>query len=351
MAKTQMQTGAWIDTPGPDRTFMIRNDLAIPKPRQGEVLIKLEVTGFCHSDEHSIRGKTPMTANIAGHEGVGHVVEVGPGVGWQFIGRRVGVSWLWGACHECGICKVNDLYCPNQINSGRNTDGTFRQYTTAPAKFVTEIPSGISSSEAAPLLCGGLTVIGALDNTNLQPGETVVIPGAGGGLGHLAVQVAKAKGFNVISIDHPSKGELCKRLGSDVFIPFTEDGIPERVRALTGGLGAHAVVVIAGSPSAYRQATEVVRNCGTIVCVGIPPLDFHFPLSPFFIIIRGLRIVGSSQGNQKQMKELFNMVLEGKVKPIIEEHEFGEINNVLQRFADYQISGRVVLRIPETVDA
>lgn len=187
MTETKTQVAAWLEKPCPGARLQIRDDISIPTPGDGEVLIKLECTGFCHSDVHSIYGETPMDTDIAGHEGVGRVIQAGSSVPQDLLNTRVGVKWLYSTCGACEICEVNPTACPNQHNSGRDRRGTFQQYIVAPAKDVTKIPDGLKSEIAAPLLCAGLTMYSAIGKANLRSGDWLVIPGAGGGLGHLLV--------------------------------------------------------------------------------------------------------------------------------------------------------------------
>jgi propanol-preferring alcohol dehydrogenase len=179
------QTVAWLEEPKPGARLTLRHDVDIPSPSKGEVLVKLEYTGFCHSDVHGIYGETPMSTNIAGHEGVGHVVQLGQDVPVEMMNSRVGIKWLYSTCGECEICEVNPTACPHQHNSGRDVRGTFQQYIVAPAKDVSRIPDGLSSEVVAPLLCAGLTMYSAVGKTSLKPGQWLALPGAGGGLGHL----------------------------------------------------------------------------------------------------------------------------------------------------------------------
>ncbi|KAL7916992.1 chaperonin 10-like protein [Trichoderma austrokoningii] len=204
MLLTNTQTAAWLDHPHHGATLTLRNDIPIPKPSEGEVLVKLECSGFCHSDVHSIYGETPMETNIAGHEGVGRVVKLGKGVPSDVKGKLVGVKWLYSACGECEICQVRYVHCPHQNNSGRNVPGTFQQYVVSPLKYTTIVPDGLEPDIVAPLLCAGVTVYAGVAQASkfkfIKKGDSIVILGAGGGLGHLAVQVASVSGYRVIAV-------------------------------------------------------------------------------------------------------------------------------------------------------
>jgi len=297
---------------------------------------------------HSILGETPMDTNIAGHEGIGRVVELGAGVPEEYMDTRVGVKWLYSACKKCAICEVGTVACPNQKNPGRNVRGTFQQYMVSPAEFVTRIPAQLKSEHAAPLLCAGLTIYSAIAKTRARPGDWIVLPGAGGGLGHIGVQIAAKKGYKVIAIDSSElKRDLCMKLGAAAFIDFRTDDVEKEVMKLTSGVGAHALICTAGSEAAYTQAPRLIRNFGVLVCVGLPRLNFHLPISPFEMVVRSLTVVGSAVGNVVEMNELLEMAVAGDVIPHVEVFEFGDIQDVLSRLAKSEIEGRAVIRIPQ----
>ena len=225
-SEPKTQIGAWLEKPQPGARLVIRKDLEIPSPHEGEVLVKLDYTGFCHSDVHSIYGETPMETDIAGHEGVGHVVKLGSNVPEAILDSRVGIKWQYSTCGSCEICAVNPTACPNQHNSGRDVRGTFQQYIVAPANEVTKIPPELKSEVVAPLLCAGLTMYSAIAKARLRSGDWLVIPGAGGGLGHLGVQIAAKRGYQVIAIDTgESKRNMCAELGATVFLDFKADKV------------------------------------------------------------------------------------------------------------------------------
>jgi alcohol dehydrogenase, propanol-preferring len=343
-----VQTAAWLDFPRHGATLKIRHDIDVPKPKEGEVLVKLEVSGICHSDVHSIYGDTPMETDIAGHEGVGTVIELGPGVAESMRYSRVGVKWQYSTCGKCEICAVDSTACPRQNNAGRNVRGTFAQYIAAPAKDVTMVPGGLKSELVAPLLCAGLTMYSAIAKANLKPGDWLVLPGAGGGLGHLGVQIASKKDYKVIAIDTgDSKRNLCIKLGAAKFLDFREDDVEAEIGKLTSGYGVHAVVVSAGSEGAYQQGFKLLRNLGTLVCVGLPRMDFGLPITPFAMVVRGLRAVGSSCGTPQEMTELLEMAKLGHVVAQVSEFDLSDINEIIGKLARFEIEGRVVVRIPQ----
>ncbi|KAL3474907.1 alcohol dehydrogenase [Aspergillus californicus] len=327
----------------------IRNDRPVPLPAAGEILVKLEFSGVCHSDVHSVRGETPMLTDVAGHEGVGTVVRVGEGVdGTSWIGNRVGIRWLYSSCLECEICERNNTACPFQKNAGANVPGTFQQYIVSPAAHVTKIPSELNPDEAAPLLCAGIAMYSSIIKTKTRPGDWIVLPGAGGGLGHMGVQIAVKKGLKVIAIDSgKKKKDLCLALGATAFLDYKIADVESAVKALTSNLGAHAVICTANSEAAYEQSMRLLRRLGVLVCVGIPNVPFKLPATPFDMIVKGLTIVGNSAGTAQEMDELMEMAVRGEVKAHIECFEFEQIDDVIQRLGRSEIDGRAVMRIPE----
>ncbi|OGM43179.1 alcohol dehydrogenase [Aspergillus bombycis] len=314
----ETQTAAVLPPSGAtaDALLQIKTDHPVPSPGEGEILVKIEYSGVCHSDVHSIRGETPMLTDVAGHEGVGKVVMVGSGIDEQeWIGRRVGIRWLYSSCLNCEICAVNNTACPYQKNAGANVPGTFQQYIVSPAIHVTKIPSEIAPDVAAPLLCAGIAMYSSIMKTRTRPGDWIVLPGAGGGLGHMGVQIAARKGLKVIAIDSgEKKKELCLALGATAFFDYKVDDIEKEVKSLTGGLGAHAVICTANSEPAYTQR---------------------------------LTIVGNSAGTAKEMDELMAMAVAGDVRAHIECFELDQINDVVMRLGRSEIDGRAVVKIPE----
>lgn len=288
-----------------------------------------------------------MTTNIPGHEGIGHVVQLGRGVTPSLLHQRVGVKWIYKTCHQCQICLRNETTCPNQNNSGRDVPGTLQQYMMVPARHVTVIPEGLSSDAAAPLLCAGLTMYSAILKSQTSHGDWLILPGAGGGLGHLGLQIAAHRGLKVIAIDGgDEKRTLCTELGATAFIDFRTEEVEERVKQLTDGYGAHAIICTAGSESAYDQAPKLLRRNGVLVCVGLPKLDYRLAISPMEMVVRGLTIVGSSVGTEHEMEELLELASGGHVVPRRTVFELQDFHNVMEALVEGRIAGRAVLRMP-----
>ncbi|OAA76229.1 Alcohol dehydrogenase superfamily, zinc-type [Akanthomyces lecanii RCEF 1005] len=352
---------AVYDEPGTISTKIV--ELPTPEPEEGQVLIKLTHSGVCHSDLGVMTRSwallpfpTPKD-QVGGHEGIGEVVKLGPGAesSGLSLGSRVGVKWLANVCGECAACKVGrDGCCPKQAISGYFAPGTFQQYIIGPARYVTPIPEGLSAADAAPMLCAGVTVYAALKRSRAQKGDWVIISGAGGGLGHLAVQVAsRGLGLRVVGIDHPSKAELVRESGAEHFIDMTQfprgdDGskaIAARVRELCDGVGAHAVVVCTASNVAYGQALDFLRFDGTLVCVGVPehapePIGGSFPAK---IINSSLNIVGSVVGNNEDAAAVLALAAKGVIKCHSRVVKLDELTSTFEQMHEGKLQGRVVL--------
>ncbi|KAF9892657.1 hypothetical protein FE257_001059 [Aspergillus nanangensis] len=341
------QLVAYVENPGPEAHFVL-SQAAVPELALNQVLVKLQVAGICHSDLNRVYGKLPLSERIVGHEGVGIVVKVGPNSSLDLLGKRVGLGWLSEACSECEICEEDYTSCPNQKNLGRNLPGTFQQYVAVSSTFVHMLPDELDASLATPLLCGksGVTMLSAIRKANLKPNGWLLLPGAGGGLGHLGLQIAKAEGYRVIAVDTgDDKKAACIRFGATHFLDFKKDDVVKEVLGLTNNLGVNATICTAGSLGAYRQAADCVRHTGTLVCIGIHP--GHLPASPFELVRRGLRVVGSAVGTTQDMQHLFQLAIQGKVTSLVKVVPFAEIDSVAKNVQNGLIAGRAVMTIPQ----
>ncbi|KAG0645224.1 Alcohol dehydrogenase II [Hyphodiscus hymeniophilus] len=294
--------------PGSSKTSI--QYLDIPIPGDGQILVKLYDTPEYHviileHDDVDLSNTVvdQETDQVGGHEGVGEVIGHGPGVTEPSIGTRVGIKWL--------AEKISGYYTP----------GTFQQYVTTSASYATPIPDGIDSSAAAPLLCAGLTVYSGLQKTGAKPGDWVVISGAGGGLGHLAVQYAsRVMGLRVIAIDSSSKESLCKECGSEEFLDFmkhSDDELEEKIKKIANnGRGANAVLVVSAANKSYEQGLKFLKPQGTMVCIGMPegtPVAIQSAY-PARITSQQFRIIGSAIGNRREALEALEFAARGLVK-------------------------------------
>jgi len=345
---------AVYDKPGSISTKI--EELDMPEPGPGQVLINLTHSGVCHSDmgvmmnAWSILPFPTQAGQVGGHEGVGKIVKMGPGTDNAAVkvGDRVGIKWMAGICEACEPCRAGmDANCFNGKISGYYTPGTFQQYVLSAANYVTPIPDGLDSAAAAPLLCAGVTVYSALRKTNAESGNWVVISGAGGGLGHLAVQFsAKGIGHRVIGVDHSSKKDLVLESGAEHFVQVDgTDDIGEAVKALTGGLGAHAVVVCTANNAAYAGAVDMLRFGGRVVCVGIPEGDVVpiKTLNPGIMVGKALQVVGSAVGTRKEAIETMEFAARGIVKTHFRTEKMDKLQSVFEEMDKAQLKGRVVL--------
>ena len=287
-----------------------------------------------------------MTTNIAGHEGIGRVVGMGHDVPPSFHDKRVGIKWLYNYCNECEICSEAIMNCPTQLNTGKDVPGTFQQYLVSPSEPLTLNPDALQSTVAAPLLCAGLTMYSAIKKMRLKPGQWLAMIGAGGGLGHLGVQIAKRRGLRVIAIDTgEERRSLCLELGASIFLDYMTEDVPGSVMRITQGYGAHGAICLTSSRAGYAQSLGLLRNLGTLVCLGVAMDDL--PISPLQMIVRGIQIMGSSVGSHEDLAELLEMAAAKLVEPVVKTFNFTELNDVLNQVKHNRISGRAVVMIPQ----
>ncbi len=322
-------------------------EVEVPRPGKGEVLVKIAAAGVCHTDLHAAHGDWPVKPTppfIPGHEGVGHVVALGEGVEYLKEGDRVGVPWLYSACGHCTHCLSGwETLCESQQNTGYSVNGGFADYALAKADYVGHLPDNIGFVEIAPILCAGVTVYKGLKMTDTRPGQWVVISGIGG-LGHMAVQYAKAMGLNVAAVDiDDAKLTLAERLGATVTVNAAKTDPVAYLKKEIGG--AHGVLVTAVSPKAFEQAQGMVRRGGTISLNGLPPGDF--PLSIFDTVLNGITIRGSIVGSRLDLQESLDYASEGKVKATVSTDRIENINDIFSRMIDGKIEGRVVLEMED----
>jgi len=345
---------AVYDKPGSISTKV--ETLETPEPGPGQVLINLTHSGVCHSDigvmMNSWAGLPFPTqpGQVGGHEGVGKIVKMGSGTenAAVRVGDRVGVKWISAICDSCPAClSGHDGICFNQKISGYYTPGTFQQYVLGPASYVTPIPEGLDSASAAPMLCAGVTTYSALRKSNAESGQWVVILGAGGGLGHLAVQLSsRAMAHRVIGVDAASKKDFVLSCGAEHFIPLEgTKSIPEAIKALTGGLGAHAVLILTANNAAYASSLDMLRFGGRVVCVGVPegePVPIKSAL-PQLMIAKALSIVGVAVGDRREAIECLDFAARGVVETHFRVEKMDKLTDVFQEMFDGKLKGRVVL--------
>jgi propanol-preferring alcohol dehydrogenase len=314
----------------------------VPKPGSDEVLIKVEACGVCHSDLHIAEGdwthllriiKRPL---IPGHEVVGRVVEKGAAVSNLDSGDRVGVAWTHWTCGECELCKEGrENLCAAQAITGATVDGGYAEFMKAKASHTLKVPDSLSSEEAAPLFCAGVTVYHAIKNSGAKPRQRLAVFGVGG-LGHLAVQIAKCFGAQVIAVDiADDKLELASRLGADITINATDE-VVKKIRKMGG---AHVAVVTSAAKAAYDQAFYAVRSSGTLMVVGMPAEDLCFPA----IMMREIRIMSAATGTREDIREVLELAASGRIKCRVETRPLEAVNEVFDEMRRGKIAGRMVL--------
>jgi len=301
-------------------------DLRQPGP--GEVLVRMEACGICHSDLF-ICGleKLPREPVTLGHEGIGRVEAVGEGVTGFAVGDRAGTTFLGATCGGCEWCADGrERFCPKQLNFGYTADGAMAEYIVAPASTLVHVPSDLDAAEVAPLCCAGWTAAGAVREAGLAPGECVALFGYGG-LGQLALQIARNRGFRVAVSDvSPEKMESACAAGAEP----------------VGKGSADAAIVFTASPAAIPQAFRALKRTGTLVLVGLSTSQYELPLVD--TVLRGITVRGSFLGTRADIQDVFDLARRGAVRPSIETHPLSEAPAMLDRLRRGEISGRAVIR-------
>jgi len=320
-------------------------EVPVKQPGENQVLVKIITSGVCHTDLHACEGDWPVKPKlplIPGHEGVGFVAALGKNVTQVKEGDIVGVPWLFSACGHCEYCITGwETLCDSQQNGGYSVDGSYAEYVVADARYVARFPAGINFAEMAPITCAGVTVYKGLKETETRPGEWVAISGIGG-LGHLAVQYAKAMGLHVAAIDvADDKLNLARRLGADITINARQQDPGEYLKKQTGGM--HGVLVTAVSPTAFKQGLAALRKKGTISLNGLPPGSFDLPI--FDTVLNRYTVRGSIVGTRKDMQEAIAFAVEGKVRPTVHMARLEDINAIFDQMRKGEIEGRIVLQI------
>jgi propanol-preferring alcohol dehydrogenase len=323
-------------------------DVPMPKPGEGQLLVAVIASGVCHTDLHATAGDMPGNPRlpfIPGHEIVGQVAALGPSVWGHKEGDIVGVPSLHWTCGECEYCRTGrETLCHRQLATGYTVDGGFAEYVVAPADFVVRIPGGVDLFEIAPILCAGVTTYKGLKQTRARKGDWVAISGVGG-LGHVAVQYAREFGFRVVAVDvDDEKLALAERLGAELTVNARTENAMTKVHREIGG--AHAVLVTATSASAFRSGVGMLRRGGICVLNGLPPGDFPLPICD--VVLAGQTVLGSIIGTRTDMNEALELAVDAKVQTTIEKQPLENINDVFARLKAGKVVGRVVLKIRDS---
>jgi propanol-preferring alcohol dehydrogenase len=321
-------------------------EVPIPTPGSGEVLIRVVASGVCHTDLHAANGDWPVKPTvpfIPGHEGAGIVAAVGSGVTRVKEGDPVGIAWLHDACGTCEYCITGwETLCEAQHDTGYSVDGAFAEYVIGSAAYVGRLPDRTDFVAMAPILCAGVTTYKGIKETEAKPGQWLAVSGLGG-LGHLAVQYAKAMGLHVAALDVAAeKLALARSLGADVTVDATAPDAVQQVVTQTGG-GAHGVLVTAVSPAAFAQALRMARRKGTVSLVGLPPGDFPTPI--FDVVLKRITVRGSIVGTRADLAEALAFAAEGKVRAHVHTARLDEVNRVFSDLQAGTVEGRIVLEL------
>ncbi|KAH8802556.1 putative alcohol dehydrogenase [Xylogone sp. PMI_703] len=338
---------------GPNFTVEIE-EVPVPEPEPDEVLLRLNVTGLCFSDIHYMindigLGKmSDFGVRSAGHEGVGVVVKIGSNVKNFKVGDRGGIKPIWSTCGSCEMCwdHRTEMYCRKALMTGIHRAGTYQQYITSPANYLTPIPDEVSDEVAAPIMCSACTIHHSLEEANLPTGSWACFPGGGGGVGIQGIQLAKAMGLRPIAIDTgAAKRDLCLRMGAEVFIDFKKstDPVAEVINA-TDGIGAHGVFVTA--PAAYRDAVGLtgLRVGAKIMCIGLPPVGSTLlSVPPELFIAKKLTLSGTLVSSMRDARLALEYAKRGLLKPIYEKWPIDKLPQAVEKLRSGQVVGRIII--------
>ncbi|KAK4150100.1 alcohol dehydrogenase 1 [Chaetomidium leptoderma] len=351
MANFEIPSEQWAQVLEKSGGPAVYKKIPVQKPGPDEVLINVKYSGVCHTDLHAMMGDWPIPTKpfplVGGHEGAGVVVAKGDLAPDIELGDHVGIKWLNGSCLACSFCmQADEPLCPHALLSGYTVDGSFQQYAIAKASHVARIPKECDLEAVAPVLCAGITVYKGLKESGARPGQYVAIVGAGGGLGSMAIQYARAMGLHVIGIDGgEEKGQSCKSLGAMAYVDYTDssqDLVEQVKKATPDGLGPHAVLLLAVSEKPFQQATEYVRSRGSVVCIGLPA-NAYLRAPVLDVVIRMITIKGSYVGNRQDTQEAIDFFQRGLVKVPYKTVGLSELQDVFQLMQDGKIVGRYVV--------
>jgi propanol-preferring alcohol dehydrogenase len=311
----------------------------VGEPGPGEVLVRMEACGICHSELYvQSLEKLPLAPVTLGHEGIGRVEAIGPEVtGWA-PGDRVGITFLGPTCGACEWClSGRERFCPKQANFGYSLHGALTDFALAPAAGLVRVPEQLAADQAAPLCCAGWTAWGALREAGLKRGQTVGLFGLGG-LGHLALQMARHRGLRVAAVDiSESKLEMARSDGAEITAQAADAG--RTLQKQHGGVDA--AIVLTPSPAAIQQAFRSLRRNGTLVLVGISVNQYELPLVD--TIVKGISIRGSYLGPRRDLEEVFALAVEGAIRPHSHTHALAETPDLLEQMRRGELMGRAVI--------
>ncbi|KAF4334889.1 polyketide synthase enoylreductase [Fusarium beomiforme] len=354
----QTQQAAIRDGSGSDAKVSVKT-IPVPRPAPHQILVKINWSGLCASDKCLLRDQwepynndalrmAPASLGIAGHEGAGVVAAVGDDVSafWK-VGDRAGVKWIESTCGVCEMCSngLDEAHCPSVVHHVNEIPGTFQEYCVTDGRYATRIPDGVADEVAGPIMCGGFSAYAACKRTAVKPGEWLVILGAGGGVGHFALLYAKAMGMRVIAVDiGKEKEDMCRKLGAEEFIDFSNDVVAEVMRITT--YGAQGALVAAPAQAAYDLAPFTLRVRGTMVALAIPSdPSVVAGTSAAVILNKRLNIVGSLVGTRRDVDEALDFAARGLVRPVLTKGTLHDVDKFCDLMQAGKILGRVVLKV------
>ena len=314
-----------------------------PEPGAGDVLVRIEASGLCHTDIHAAHGDWPVRPTLPftpGHEGVGTVVEAGRDVSEIAVGDRVAIPWLGWACGACDHCVSGwETLCLQQRNTGYSVDGGFAELVRASGRFVVRVPDGVEPVDAAPLTCAGVTTYKAVKVSGTRTSELVAIFGVGG-LGHLALQYAAIAGGTVVAVDVvDEKLELARTLGATYTVNAAKENPADAIARLGG---ADVAISLAAAPEPFEQAYRSLRRGGRLVLVGLPAHN-RMELPIFETVLNGITVVGSIVGTREDLRETFALHAAGRTQVISEVRPLDEVNEAIADVEAGRVAARVVL--------
>jgi propanol-preferring alcohol dehydrogenase len=314
----------------------------VPEPGAGQVLVRLETSGLCHTDIHAAHGDWPVKPTlplIPGHEGVGIVERLGPDATGVSEGDRVAIPWLGWACGTCEHCLSGwETLCPNQRNTGYSVDGCYAEYAVGSAAFVGRVPDGVDPLDAAPLACAGVTTYKAVKVAGVRPTDLVVVFGVGG-LGHLAVQYAAIAGATVVAVDvHDEKLALARDLGASHTVNAR---VVDPVEAIQQLGGADAAIALAAEPEPFAQAFRSLRRGGRLVFVALPK-DNELSLPIFETVLGGITVAGSIVGTRLDLAEVYELHRDGRTRVVRETRRLEQVNEAFAEVEKGAVPARLV---------
>lgn len=311
------------------------------EPGRGEVLVRVEACGVCHSDAFTIEGGYPGIEypRVPGHEIAGRIEAVGEDVVPWEIGQRVGVGWFGGSCGHCDPCRRGDqISCVNGQVPGIAYDGGYADHVVVPQDALASIPDELSAEDAAPLLCAGITTFNALRDSGARPGDLVAILGIGG-LGHLGVQFARRMGFETVAIARgTNKKTQAEALGAHHYIDSTAGDVAQALQALGG---ATTILATVTAPDAMSAAVGGLRPRGRMVVVGASADPMQIP--PFALIPGSTAVVGHASGTSKDSEDTLRFSVLQDVRPMIETYPLERAAEGYARMMSGDARFRVVL--------